>query len=126
MVPMKITNRKHFPSYLQRFLRLKGICIGTCINKNSDMDDLHVAHAHSSWNDPFCGWICLRHKFRLKQKLLMLHEMAHLIANVIPTTPAHGKLWKETVIHIGGTFKTFQYKTNGKVYEYLDYTHRHH
>ena len=118
---VKITKRKNFPKCIRKFKELKGICIGECVNKNSSIDKNHSAHAHS-WSKPK-GWICLRYKYQLKEKLTLLHEVAHLIANSPGTLP-HGKEWKKAVKDIGGTFKSYKYTHNGHVYEYLDFTYR--
>jgi len=112
-----ITNRAKFPECIQQFTQLKGICVGGCIADILDKED--TAHAH--YTDPFHGWMCLRFKYYLKQELVLLHEVAHLIAG--PGKLPHGKRWKETVVKIGGTFKSFRFK-NG--HESMDYTYRHH
>jgi hypothetical protein len=120
---MKIKNRNNFPFCLKPFKSLKGIAIGECIDKNNIIDDKHAAHAHC-YNDKFKGWICLRFKYQLKERLTLLHEMAHIIANKYQSIPPHGKLWKATLLKIGGTYKPFFYTHNGKTYENLDYTYR--
>ena len=119
-----IRKRSQFPKYLQPFKQLKGICIGQCIDKNDSIKKEHIAHGHGDVNDKYRGWICLRYKYVLKVKLLMLHEMAHVIANTSGSIPPHGKAWKDTVIKIGGTFKEFFFKANGNTYKNTDYTYR--
>lgn len=120
---MKITKRSDFPKCLQPFKQLKGICIGKCVNKNNTISTNHIAHAHC-YGDGFRGWICLRFKYQLRERLTLLHEVAHLIANKSPKTPSHGKKWKDTVVKIGGTYKSYSYTHNYRTYTYLDFTRR--
>src|SRR5277367_2206873 len=120
---MRITKRKDFPKCVRHFKELKGICIGECIYSNGEIDKDHLAHAHCFFGK-HQGWICLRYRQQLKERLTLLHEVAHLIANVFSDIPPHGKLWKNTVVAIGGTYKSYSYIHNYREYEYLDYTHR--
>ena len=121
---MRITKRGQLPKCVRQFKQLKGIHIGKCIDKICDFDDGHVAHAHSHIGDKYRGWICLRYKYQLKERLTLLHEVAHLIANWCRLIPPHGKKWKEALLDIGGTFKAFRYTHNGITRENIDYTHR--
>ena len=50
------------------------------------------------------GWICLNHETRVKNKRLMLHEVAHLIAGY---KYHHGDVWRRALLKIGGTLKEF-------------------
>jgi hypothetical protein len=120
---MKITKRSDLPKCLQPFKQLKGICIGKCVNKKLNMADNHAAHAHC-YGDGFRGWICLRYKYQLKQRLTLLHEMAHILANKSPKTPPHGKKWKDAVVKIGGTYKSYSYTHGNLISTYLDFTYR--
>ena len=84
-----------------------------------------VAHTHSTKGCKNQGWMCLRYKYQLKERLTLLHEVAHLIANTDEKTPDHGKKWRETVVDIGGTcgayfgftahFKYLGYGPRGKL-----------
>jgi len=121
---MKIKRRSQFPKWIRNVKELKGIFVGGCVDKNVGIGDDHIAHAHSANGDPYQGWICLRLKFHLTNKLTMLHEVAHLIANKMPATPPHGRKWKQALLELGGTFKAFQYRRAGKTYKNLDYTYR--
>ena len=121
---MRITKRKDFPKCIRHFKELKGICIGECVDPSDKLDEGQAAHAHPYAGFPHQGWICFRHKYQLKEKLTLLHEVAHLIANKWLITPHHGKLWKAAVVAIGGTYKSYTYTHNYKTYEYLDYTYR--
>lgn len=122
---MKITKRSQLPKCIRHFKQVKGICIGQCIDKDDTIDKKHVAHAHSHRDNAYRGWICLRYKYRLRQKLTLLHEVAHLIANSNPKTPTHGKKWKQAVVQIGGTFQAFEYRIGNWISINIDYTHRH-
>lgn len=120
---IKLIRKYQFPKYLRKFKELKGICIGGCIDKERGIKEKHWAHAHPHGGfDKYAGWICLRHQFQLKMKLLMLHEMAHLLTPWYCTT--HGKEWRKALLSIGGTFKSFVYRMNNKIYTNLDYTYR--
>lgn len=122
-----IKNRKNFPKCVQKFKQLKGISIGSCIDPNYTLGEkgstgiYAAAHTHCI-GGKYHGWICFRFKFQLKEKLTLLHEVAHLIS-YNPNAP-HGKDWKKTIVEIGGTFKSYSYKHGYKTSTYLDYTKR--
>ena len=120
---IRLTRKYQFPKYLRQFKELKGICIGGCADRTRFIPDKHWAHAHCHQiGDKYAGWICLRYKFQLRMKLLMLHEMAHLLTPFYCTT--HGKEWRQALWSIGGTVKSFVYRLNNKIYTNLDYTYR--
>jgi len=121
---MKIKKRSLFPKWIRHFKELKGISVGECVDSASAISDEHIGHAHACNGDPHQGWICLKYKFHLTNKLTLLHEVAHLIANKKPGVRPHGKEWKKVVVDIGGTFKSFVYKRGSKYYRNLDYTYR--
>jgi hypothetical protein len=116
-----IKNKSKFPKCVQSFKELKGICIGKCIDKFSEIPTEHYAHAHSVNGDSHQGWICLKYKFQLKEKYTLLHEVAHLMANKLCSVPIHGKKWRKAVIEIGGTYKS--YHTYNKKLVYQDFSH---
>lgn len=119
-----IKKRKDFPKCIRHFKELKGICVGNCVSKSYNMHDKdkdEAAHAHYKWSHSYPGWICLRYKYQLKERLTLLHEVAHLIANTTRSVPHHGKKWKAVVKAIGGTLKPY-WSADG--YKYLDYTKR--
>jgi len=121
---VKIKKRSQFPECIRHFKELKGICIGECID-NIQFGKSEAAHAHCYDGDPYQGWICLKHKYQLKSKLILLHEVAHLIANRHIESVPHGKGWKKVLLSIGGTFKSFIYNRRGrKARETIDYTYR--
>jgi hypothetical protein len=103
-----IRKRSLFPKCIRHFREVKGICVGRCIDKKDDIESNLEAHAHClPLCKPYQGWICLRRKNDLKEKYLLLHEVAHLIANTVAGTPSHGKKWRKVVVAIGGTYKPF-------------------
>jgi hypothetical protein len=122
---IKITKRSEFPKCVQKFKELKGICIGGCVDKDvSFTNDDCWAHSHSNSYDKYTGWICLHYKYQLKHKLLLLHEVAHLIANKQKNTHHHGTRWKQAVSYIGGTYKAYTYQYKGEPQYHLDFTYR--
>lgn len=122
---MKIKKRADFPSCIRQYKELKGICVGECIDKSVIFKKGHIAHAHCYDGDAHQGWICVRCKYHLKIKMLMLHEVAHLIACKSLSTPPHGKKWREVLLKMGGTYKGYRYKdASGKIHETIDYTYR--
>lgn len=122
MKRIKLTKRSQFPSYARRFKELKGICIGGCVDPDNGFSKGHIAHAHSR-PSKFQGWVCFSYRYHLR-KLVLLHEIAHLIANKRKGIPWHGKKWKDALVKIGGTFKSFSYIYKDRIFTNLDYTYR--
>lgn len=92
--------RRRLPACVRPFHILKGICVGRCIDPNNTIDT--SAHAHVSGD---ChGWICLKHKFQLKERLVLLHEVAHLL---VGPNHDHDRWWRDMVVAIGGTVKPY-------------------
>jgi len=85
---------------------IRGIYVGGCVGSKTPI--FAVAHAHTS-DDEWHGWICVHGIKRLGYNELMLHEIAHLIADT-----DHTPKWQETVLKIGGTLDTV-YDVNGKL-----------
>lgn len=111
-----IKNRNKFPVCIRNFTVLRGISIGKCVDSSTIKNS---AHAHTEPIDPFHGWICLKYRFQLKEKFLLLHEIAHLLA---PVKTHHGKAWQKIVVKIGGTTKPFISKCRRKnKWEYPGY-----
>ena len=97
-----IIPRSQWPKYLLQFKELKGIrYVKTC----STGDPLGTAHAHCRKYYRKRGWICLDSKLLIKNKKLMLHEVAHLIAGY---EAHHGDKWRRVCINIGGTLSKFR------------------
>jgi hypothetical protein len=103
-----IEKRSNFPKCVRRFKKLKGICIGCCIDKESVDGDYPGAIAHSH-NDPLgfrFGWICLSKKWILENDGILLHEIAHLLVNDgRKGVRLHGKEFKKVCKEIGATIK---------------------
>lgn len=115
---IRITARENFPFCIRSYSELQGICIGKCINPRGSMDS--AAHAHSAGR--YAGWICLRFKYQLREKYLLLHEIAHLL------TPGHdhSKTWRDMVLKIGGKITPVRglKRAQKLVWEYAGYTAR--
>jgi hypothetical protein len=56
------------------------------------------AHAHCNKGDENKGWICILGHKRLTDRMLMLHELAHLIA-----PGGHNDRWRQVLVDLGGT-----------------------
>jgi hypothetical protein len=89
-----------WPKYLLQFKQLKGIYYGKC----KSGWPLRMAHAHCNTKSKDFGWICLNHEVRVRNKRLMLHEVAHLIVGF---KYHHGDVWRRALLKIGGTLKEF-------------------
>jgi len=79
---------------------IKGISVGRCICPLYDPKDIgktDFAHAHSP-EEGYRGWICVESRAVLRNKAIMLHELAHIIANA-----GHNDKWRRCVIRLGGT-----------------------
>lgn len=113
-----IRKRALFPKCIRHFKELRGISVGGCIKKTPLAGQM--AHAHCNHCCRPVGWICLKYKYQLKEKLTLLHEVAHLIANTSTDVPDHGKKWRDTVVAIGGTYGS--YLSYNKNLEYLDFS----
>lgn len=100
-IKQEIRDRQSFPACIRSFDVLQGICVGGCINSSDSIIKQGAAHAHADKNDDYHGWICLRFKYQLKEKFVLLHEVAHLL---VPDSH-HGKPWRQKVVEIGGTIK---------------------
>ena len=95
-----ILPKSKWPKYLLQFKQLKGISIGKC----KVGDPLRYAHAHCGENPKYFGWICFDHEIRVRNRRLVLHEVAHLIAGY---KYHHGDVWRRALLKIGGTLKEF-------------------
>ncbi len=75
---------------------LKGIFVGGCIERGDGSSFRAKAHAHTA-EGQHRGWICIRSEKRLKQKSLLIHELAHII-----TGDGHSDKWRIKVKELGG------------------------
>ena len=108
---MIITDRAKFPKCIRHFEEVKGICVGECIlGQNFYLKETEKwtrwGHAHCSYDDER-GYICLSHKFHLKNKLTLLHEVAHLLTPL--RYSYHGQKWRQIVKEIGGSYEAFKF-----------------
>jgi hypothetical protein len=95
-----INNREDFPFCIRHYEVLKGICVGGCIDPESEIKNGRGAHAHVVDAQEYRGWICLSFAYQLRERLVLLHEMAHLLC---PPKSNHSKIWRKKVVEIGGT-----------------------
>ena len=120
-----IRKRSNFPCCIRHLKDLKGISIGKCIKDKSGETNWgqdSAAHCHPNHGDLHMGWMCLRYKYLLKERLTLFHEVAHLIANKCRSYAAHGDKWRKAVIEIGGTYLPY-ISGNGR-YTAWDYSPR--
>lgn len=79
-----------------RFPEVTGIFTGGCIARGEGSSFRAKAHSHT--DNPFMGWICVRSAKRLTDRMLMLHEAAHIITGL-----GHVDSWRKKLLEIGGT-----------------------
>lgn len=87
--------RRLWPEWL-RHPYVEGIFVGGCVERGVGSSFRAKAHAHVKGS--FAGWICFRKRERLEDRMLCLHELAHVI-----TREGHTKNWRACVLRIGGT-----------------------
>lgn len=91
-------HQKRWPKYLQEYQELKGIWIGQCFGGYAwEEHPPELAHAHKE-----DGWICLRQHNFINSRLLMLHELAHVL-----TRSDHNKKWRRKLLSLGGTLDSY-------------------
>jgi len=112
-----IKNPFHFPPCLRDIKEVMGISVGGCVDQDDIIDKKSAAHAHTMYK--YTGWICLSRKSMLKERLLLLHEAAHLLVD----ESGHGKEWRKAVVSIGGTYKSYTYVHWYRDFIYPDYTY---
>lgn len=95
-----ILPKSKWPKYLLKFKEIKGISYGKC----KIGDQLVLGHAHCYPNYRGRGWICLRNKSTVRNRLLMLHEVAHLL---VGAKNNHNDVWRRALLRIGGTLDPF-------------------
>lgn len=79
-----------------KFPEVKGIFTGGCVERGEGSSFRAKAHGHL-WGE-YAGWICVRAARRLNDRMLMLHEAAHVI-----TSAGHTDKWRAKLLEIGGT-----------------------
>lgn len=88
--------------------RVRGVCLRGCVQTGTRAmfyakkgAAKTMAHAHITGE--YEGWICVRNQIVLRNRLLLLHELAHVITRQIHTTE-----WAYTLLQIGGTVDEFE------------------
>ena len=88
-----------WPAVLRPFEgRIKGLFVGGCVRRGDGSRFRAKAHAHFSSDAPYGGWICVLSAKRLDDRLLMLHEAAHVLADA-----GHVDKWRRVLLEIGGS-----------------------
>lgn len=100
-----ILPKSQYPKYLKPFKMIKGISYGKC----KFGYDLDIAHAHCAKLQNEFGWICLDYKSRIRNRYILLHEIAHLIAGY---KNSHNDRWRRACLRIGGTIEEFPITKN--------------
>ena len=114
-----ILPKSKWPKYLLKFKELKGIFYCGCVCGLSHTVDCS-AHAHDTLNQKGAGWICLTYKSRVRNRLLMLHEVAHLIvgAKKYSRDHNHDDVWRRQLLKIGGSLDPFPTSKNRETISY--------
>ena len=86
------------PKYLLAFKELEVIFFGGCGLGLEFITQGYPAFAHCHIFDDGMGWICVPNKTRLRNRMIMLHEVAHIIAK-----SNHTDKWRKVLLSIGGT-----------------------
>lgn len=88
--------RAQWPECLHGHPKLKGVFVGGCVKRGVGSSFHAKAHAHTSGSAQ--GWICVRKAERLHDRMLMLHELAHIL-----TEDGHTDRWRARLLELGGT-----------------------
>ena len=87
----RLVQVKDLPDFMQGHDRLKGVYVGGCIaNPNGKWDKKTSAHAHT--HGPDRGYICCPNEEKFKSKLLLKHELAHILSRDTHNK-GHGREW---------------------------------
>lgn len=100
-----IVPQSKWPIYLFQYEQLQGISSGTCIKTGKTFRKGCAAHAHCKNGTRYNGWICVPYTHRIRNELLMKHEIAHLIAG---KEAGHGDEWKRICLELGGSLKSYR------------------
>ena len=79
-----------------KFPDVKGVFVWGCVERGDGSRFRAKAHAHTSGN--YWGWVCVLSAKRLSERMLMLHEAAHIM-----TCAGHTDKWRAKLLEIGGT-----------------------
>jgi hypothetical protein len=113
MEPSVIIPRHRWPKVLQAHPEVKGVSVGKCVGNHPATQINHAAQlAHTHDMDPpepeLVGWICFSSRRAMGCRMLVLHELAHVLT---PEDPGdgHGELWRRKLKELGGTTKRVDY-----------------
>lgn len=90
------------PVELQR-PEVAGVFVGGCVARGDGSSFRHTAHSHTEGTHK--GWICVRAARRLSERVLMLHELAHIL-----TGEGHTDKWRAKLLELGGTLEGLEIK----------------
>lgn len=86
--------RTDWPTDLQR-PEVRGVFVGGCVARGDGSRFRAKAHAHT---DDWKGWICFLSPKRLHDRMVVLHELAHVLSG-----EGHTDKWRRVLLEIGGT-----------------------
>lgn len=94
--PFGAVHRGDIPAWL-RHPSVRGLFVGGCIERGPRLGPRAKAHSHIGGT---CGgWICFRKAERLQDKMLGIHELAHVVSG----EHEHNAKWRACVLRLGGT-----------------------
>lgn len=102
---MPALSRNKLPSFLTTHPEFQGVFYGECIGHEIPSQET-VGHAHTNPDDPNYGWICISRKTLTKDKQLLRHELAHILA----PAGGHDDAWRKMVIKLGGHLDEYTFK----------------
>lgn len=102
---MSILKKTDYPRVLKAYPQIKGVSFGKCISDKTNRwyEPYQVlAHTHVGEDDPHHGWMCFRDRYLLRDKQLVIHELAHLL-----TGHGHDNTWRDKVLELGGHLDSY-------------------
>jgi hypothetical protein len=79
---------------------VKGVAVGECV-EGKKWKKSCTAHAHYAGSGrEFGGWLCFKGEEGLQNKVVQIHELAHLVA-----PRGHGERWRKAVLALGGSLE---------------------
>jgi hypothetical protein len=90
--------RKHWPKYLREFDELAGVSYGRCVWPGHKVRDNEYGHSHSDVNDTHFGWVCIAYKSYIRNKEIMIHEVAHIF---VGAEHGHNATWRKWCVKLG-------------------------
>lgn len=101
-----ILEKSQYPLDLQNEV-VKGVFVGGCVDRGEGSRFHAKAHAHTSGANK--GWMCFLKFNRIKEPMLVKHELAHLL-----TDEGHNDKWRAKVLELGGTLDACNSVIDGK------------